>query len=433
MRAVSQLNNALITLVGADIDRSASATAGTQVSTGILANGEIVVTDIGGIILDTTTVTQVDQVILVQKATIEGVARLIQTEPISPNQLIAYQGKEYLPTVQQVTYMGYNPVAGSGAIQVLNSYNYVWNTDIVELMGQLTIQYPALFVAYESDATATQAEIANALYALIVQKVNTYKNRPAKPEMVASAASIAITGTVANFSFTYGSPVVGIDGTVTNISAGDYLRLAAPVTGGTAPVYLVTAVNSPTSITLATPYVGTTQSIAVAAMSVGVAATINAGNFGIRLTGLQQPWVLDSRAYGVNVFNVGSPSPLTPVATTTKAFIGSGEYELITEEQVLYFRSKGQIYNYTEFPPIQPFYTTVSGQDYATLNLVWRTYNNDVTVQPFTGSVLVACALDGNVPNTFKTNFIGDPTSFVSVLDQFATLNPALQPQAGNL
>jgi hypothetical protein len=437
MEAKSQLNNTLFVQVGADIPRSAGATAGTLVSTGILADGELLVTDAGGVILDTTTVTQVDQIVLVQKATIQGVERLIQTEPIALGDIVSYTGFPFQGTVQQISYIGYNAVTGVGAFEVINSNNYIIDISVREMMGQYAPLYPASFVSYESDATATEAEIANGLYAKLAAQIATYTKRPYYAELVSSAASIAITGAPTSYTFTRGSKVVSYDptgGDPTNIAVGDYLRTAAPVTGGVAPLYLVSAVDTTANtITLAVPYQTATTTILAAAMSVGVAATINAGDFGIKITGIQQPWVLDSRPYSVNMMDVGIANTVTPTSLQVKPYRGNGNYEQIIESQVTYFRAKGLLHNYTEFPPYLPYFTAVTNQDYATLNLSWRRFNYSITTQPFVGNDLIACALDGNVANTFDTNYTGVPTSFVDVLDAFASQNPALQPQLGNL
>lgn len=435
MEAKSQLNNTLFVQVGSDIPRSAGATAGTLVSTGILADGELLVTDPGGVILDTTTVLQVDQIVLVQKATIQGVERLIQTEPIALGDIVSYTGFPYQATVQQISYIGYNAVTGSGAFEVINSNNYIIDISVREMMGQYAPLYPASFVSYESDATATEAEIANGLYSKLVAQIATYTKRPYYAELVSSAASIAITGAPTSYTFTFGSKVVSYIGTdPSNISAGDYLRIAAPVTGGVAPLYLVTAVDTTANtITLAVPYQTSTTTILAANMSVGVAATINAGDFGIKITGIQQPWVLDSRPYSVNMMDVGIANTVTPVTKQVSPYRGNGNYQQIIETQVAYFRAKGLLHNYTEFPPYLPYYTAVTGQNYATLNLGWRRFNYSITTNPFIGNDEIACALDGNVANTFDTNYTGVPTSFVDVLDAFVTQNPAFQPQLPNL
>lgn len=435
MEAKSQLNNTLFVQVGSDIPRSAGATAGTLVSTGILADGELLVTDSGGVILDTTTVLQVDQIVLVQKATIQGVERLIQTEPIALGDIVSYTGLEYQATVQQISYIGYNAVTATGAFEVINSNNYIIDISVREMMGQYAPLYPSSFVSYESDATATQPEIANGLYSKLVAQIATYTKRPYYVELVSSAASIAITGAPTSYTFTFGSKVVSYVGTdPTNISAGDYLRIAAAVTGGVAPLYLVTAVDTTANtITLAVPYQTSTTTVLAANISVGVAATINAGNFGIKITGIQQPWVLDSRPYDVNMIYVGIANTITPTSTQVSAYRGNGNYQQIIETQVTYFRAKGLLHNYTEFPPYLPYYTAVVGQKYATLNLGWRRFNYSITTQPFVGNDEIACALDGNVANTFDTNYTGVPTSFVDVLDAFVTQNPAFQAQLPNL
>jgi hypothetical protein len=300
-------------------------------------------------------------------------------------------------------------------------------------MGQdaSSLFYPILG-QYVADSSATQEEVCDGLYKDLVAALAQWApTRPVFAERTISAAGAATTDTVAITQ--YSNAISGATTIAGAAAVGDYVRIGSQSTV-TDEVYQIIAING-TTLTLDTPIQG--PSIASVAIYRVVQATAQAGNWGIRITGIQQPWKLDSRGYGVNVFQVGiainSNAGTTRRATSTEPYRGNGNYQQVTESEVTFWRNQGQMYSYTEFPPVQPTYTTVVGQNYSTLNITWKKTVDHVNISPFKGNIMVACALDGNVAHTFKTNYTGVATSAVDVLDAFMSLNPALSPQVGNL
>ena len=96
--------------IAKNISRSAGATAGTIAVPSILADGEMVVTDLAGRILNSTTVLGQTKIRIVQ-------ARGVKTPPLQIytldlNSIGIYTGEAYSAAVDQVSYIGYNGTSG---------------------------------------------------------------------------------------------------------------------------------------------------------------------------------------------------------------------------------------------------------------------------------------------------------------------------------
>ena len=100
---------------GADVARSAGATAGTVVSPGILAVGEIVITDPSNVILSTATVLTASAIkVVMGRGTTEN---LWESQLFNFNDISAYTGTPFASKVQQVSYYGYNANTNTGIVQ----------------------------------------------------------------------------------------------------------------------------------------------------------------------------------------------------------------------------------------------------------------------------------------------------------------------------
>jgi hypothetical protein len=291
--------------------------------------------------------------------------------------------------------------------------------------------YVPVSVWYQSDATATQVKVVNGLYNNLIRQLAFFNLPVITAERVSSAASVAITGAPTSLTFSYGSKTVTYVTTdPSNTPVGSWLRVGG--TTSASPVYRITALNTTTNtITLDQPYQGADETIAVALVQVATNVDVLAGNMGIKLTGIEQPFVLDSRPVDKVQFNVGisnsqGAASSTTVSTTAIATYGHGTYALITTQQADSSRNAGDFYGYAIYPYDKPLTTTVLGQDYSTINIgtrVARGTNGELTPNFFVANIEIACALDGNVANTFDTNILGDPTSVVDVLNAFVPAN----------
>jgi len=375
----------------------------------------------------TTTVLTADRIKVVQG---RGASKpLFETATFTAAEIYQYRGQEFEDAQQQVTYLGYDAVANAGSVEVLNNNAYAMTLTFNELTvpGQQG-SYVPVSVWYQSDATATQAKVVNGLYNNLVRQLSFFNLPVILAERVASAAGVDTTRTA---TVSQGSKTVTLTGT-SALVAGDYIRFGAAVTD---PVYKIASqTGSGQNLVLDQPYQAADATL-VAAYRIA-AATLLAGNMGIKLTGIEQPFVLDSRPVDKVQFNVGisnsqGAASSTTVSTTAIATYGHGTYALITTQQADSSRNAGDFYGYAIYPYDKPLTTTVTGQDYSTLNIgtrVGRGLNGELTPNNFVANIEIACALDGNVANTFDTNIIG-ASGCASVVDAYVTANTALPSQ----
>ena len=198
--------------------------------------------------------------------------------------------KAYTATAEEVDYIGYN--TSSGSIDAINDNLYRIRLSMDESLNSNKGRIYIKDGVYQSDATATQVEIANGL---VTSLVNNFKREPEKAikfeRVTSSTVTPATTGTL---DVRYGSPYVTASSDIDNGGAvvGDYL-----VMSGVA--YKIVALDTTNQIaTLDVPFQGTSNT-ALADASVGfiTAANAAAGNWGIKLTGRPLKFVVGKIAY----------------------------------------------------------------------------------------------------------------------------------------
>jgi hypothetical protein len=415
---------------GADVARSAGATAGTVVSPGILAVGEIVITDPSNVILSTATVLTAPAIkVVMGRGTTEN---LWESQLFNFNDISAYTGTPFASKVQQVSYYGFNGVTGVGSFQAINNNYYSLVVSFYELVSQeASALMNPIIVDYLSDGSATQEEVANGLYRNLVRQLSYWTRRPILAELINGQNALVITpGVGANITSTQGSPIVTCANTA-GFAVGDYIRLGLGVNDA---VYKITAIAVNTSFTVSTP-LQTSGTLLAAAWEGITAANATAANFGIKVTGINQPFILDSRPYGLVTFQIGiSGGGTTNLSYQVGAFIGHGTYEQMRTLEAASWRNQGQIFVYTEFPPTTVLTDLIAAQNHSTLDLVLRKANRALTNTDFRAQLCLACALDNNVANTFDTSYTaGLGTGCVDVLDAYVTNFTNLTAQVGNL
>jgi hypothetical protein len=417
---------------GADLARSAGATAGTLASPGILADGEIVITDASNVILSTATVltTNTPIKIVMGRGTTEN---LWESQLFTYNDITNYTGTAYAAKVQQVSYYGFNGVTGVGSFQAINNNYYSLVVSFYELVSQeASALMNPIIVDFLSDASATQGEVANGLYRNLVRQLSYWTRRPILAELLNANAGAATTGATGTLTATQGSPIVTATVSATaEFAAGDYVRFG---TGVNDPVYLIASAVG-TTLTLDVPFQGASGSFVAGAAEYITAALANAANFGIKVTGLNQPFILDSRPYGLVTFQIGiSGGGTTNLSYQVGAFMGHGTFEQMRTLEAASWRNQGQIYTYTEFPPTTVLTDLIAAQNHSTLDIVLRKPNRALTNTDLRAQLCLACALDNNVANTFDTNYTGGLlTGCVDVLDAYVTNFTNLTAQLGNL
>lgn len=315
--------------------------AGTVITNANLAAGAVVVCDMGMRRLNNASfaaLAATDRFFIVQG---KGATQPLMKSPAVTKGNIAISASKFKAAVQQVTFVGYNGT--TGALPVANNTDFWIKVRKRDNDAANRSQPMSEFAGpVKTDASGTQAELA------VLLMNSGYRNftnqEPAngylKMEAISAAASAAVTGTVTTFGVTYKSKVVTLNGTVTNIAVGDFIRIGGA--GVTNPVYRVAAVTSPTSITLSSFYVGDTASVAVANVQVIAAATAATANFGVRLTGIEAPFNVNSfRDYYANRWTT-SFSDSSTLLTVTGAQNGNGVWQQVAMDEYLSYGYEGQ-------------------------------------------------------------------------------------------
>lgn len=411
----------------AALDLTHSITAGTVATPANIAKGEVVVTDLANVVLDTTTVLTATQIKVIMGRG-AGIP-FVESKPIKIAELKSYAIKAYEPKVQEVMYFGYNAATNVGSFDVINNNYYDLNVSMYNIWGtEASSLYIPVGGTYQSDAVATQTEIANGLYKNILSNTSRFTPPILLVELVSSAAGVATSDAVV---IQKGAKSVTAATIAAAAAVGDYVRLGSQSTD-TDPVYRISAINTITGVltfetSIQTDFTGSIFRV--------VNATAAAGNFGIRFTGVNQPFILDSRPVFQVEFQGGLKNGgATPIVREVTPYLGNGTYELCRQEEAASWRNQGILYNYTEFPPIAiPSDLNPNGV-YSTLNLGWENPNKTLlTTGQFKGNVMLALEIDTlGTPNVYSDNVTGSVISVVDVLDALAT-SIGFTSQIGNL
>jgi hypothetical protein len=328
----------------------AAITSGT-ITPGSVATGSVVVTNVSNEVLTSTTVVDYSTIKIVKD---RGANLPLQQVRLNIADIIAYSGACYQPATEQVSYIGYNGSTGAIAGLTANTFYEVKLEHVPNAFayGKRPANYK--YGTWKSGVTApTQADVAHNIQASLVQnfKPNRTIDWRVITEIICNNAGAAITGTVANFGVTRYSKTVTLDGTVTNVVAGDFIRLGGTTTA--APVYKVAAVNSPNTIVLEVAYQGVNATIAVANVEVVTAALAATAAFGIKITGLKQKYDVNRwRQYDKVRFNPFINEAFTTTSVlTTAAFDGVGVYEQAANDEYISWGDEGQIF-VDQVPPL---------------------------------------------------------------------------------
>jgi hypothetical protein len=315
--------------------------AGSVVTNLNLPIGAVVVCDMGMRRLNAaayTALAATDRFFIVQG---KGANQPLMKSPAMTKGMITTSASKFRAAVQQVTTVGYNGV--TGALPVANNTDFWIKVRKRDNDAANRSQPMSLFAGpVKTDATGTQAELAVALVASGFRNFTAQEpaNGYLRFEAITNASSVAITGAPTSFGVTFRSRVMTITGTATsNVAVGDFVRIGGTTAG--IPVYRVTAVTA-TSITLATPYMGDTATILVANVQVIAAATAATANFGVRLTGVEAPFNVNSfRDYYANRWTT-SFSDSSTLLTVTGAQSGNGVWQQVAMDEYLNYGFEGQ-------------------------------------------------------------------------------------------
>ena len=307
-----------------------------------------------------------------------GTSPLQRTPVIKGGTIKNIKAKAYTTATTQVDYIGFNGTSGS--IEAIDNNLYMTQVYIEELLTSSTDGRYIKHFQYESDSSATQAEVANGLFKSAVfnfkrEAKNTSGDAPLVFEMMMAAGSDAALGTgVDDVVFVKGSATISatdIDDATTNsaLAVGDYLRVG---TAATDEVYKITAINATANTaTLDVPYQGASQTLADTALKVIPAASAASVACGVKLSAAAKDHKVGKEFYGVNRYNFNlKDAGTTTITNSVAATEGTGEVNSVKDLEWFtkgnegeYFRmGEPTIYSYTS-----EVNTAVAGYDFLSI------------------------------------------------------------------
>ncbi len=384
-------NSVMNILIGKNIARQATTLVDNSSAT-FLANGEIVVCDASGTILDTTTVLNKKSVFIVEG---QGTSLpLIWSDEIFRDKVWSFTGTAYTAGTVQIDYIGYNSVQNLGSIDVINDNDYT-----IELFDIDSTTFGSLGVSklgfYTSDSTATEQEIAIGLTESMFTNTRDLVFRNILVEMVSDGTFAAATST---HTLVNGSPNVVAAGANT-VVAGDLIRVTTNT--DLIAIYYIEAKGvtafpgaGANDFRLNIPY----QGVSVAGATLFRQTVAPATGFGIRITGrapyFQTPYTTTYHVnrWKTNLYRMGS----TPIATEQNATEGSGEYEQVAQIEQFLLGNEGHTAREGVVPYIAPRSRAVSTADYSIICLAHSRMQDGFVMQQPVSYKQLMLAFDKN-------------------------------------
>ena len=297
---------------------------------------------------------------------------------------------QYVAADQQVTRIGYNGTTGSLPTTTSETSFYI-KVRKNDLDAANRSQPNSLFAQFKTDATGSQEELAFGLVKNGVQNMSTQpvsNNGYLRFEALCDEAGGAVGGTATTVTAEYGSKTLTLNGTLTGVAAGDVLRLGGTTT--TDPVYKVTAVDSPNTVTIDIPYQGASAAIAVANVEVILAAAAAAAEFGIQLRGVASDFSVEAlRNYYSNRFTATFSDASTLNTHIQGANDGSGTWQQVAMDEYMSMGNQGEN-SMIGVPPVPRTSSVVTDGEYdAIMITVKEDINGLVTAEKADANILI--------------------------------------------
>jgi hypothetical protein len=386
----------------------AAASIATDVT---LPAGAIAVVDLGMKVLDNAAYVALPngaQFMVVQG---KGVGAPMMKSPVLTKGRVVISSAKHVASVQQITAIGSNGTTGS--LPSANDTSYHVKVRKNDNDAANRSQPFSLFGQYKTSGSATQIEVAEGLIK------NGNKNMADEPAngylyfdmLIDTAAANTELGGLGNptgnLVVTKGSPVVTMADTQ-DLTAGDYLRFAVDATETvTDAVYRIASVDSATQITLTFAYQGASNtSYDDDFVHLIPKATGDADNFGIRLTGVEAPFNVNSfRNFYVNRFTATFSDEDTLVTHVQGAREGVGVWQRVALDEYMSYGYEGQN-EMINIPPMMRDQVvkipgvggaTAATSKYSVVNISWtEDIDGLVSKAGGKGNVLIYVNLDGS-------------------------------------
>lgn len=324
--------NNVFSVILDDVDQSAAGlpAVGSLVTDVNLGKGAVVLVDAGNLRLNAAafaTLADGEQFRILQG---KGVGQPLMKSPILTKGKVKLSIAKHKEAVQQVTIIGYNGT--TGALPVANNTDFWIKIRKRDNDAANRSQPMSLFAGpVKTDATGTQKELA---FALAINGTKNFALQPANHYLKFEVISDTLPASFGLVDVVNGSRQVLND--TTGAGIGDVLTITDATTGTSAAYLVVDAVG--TTLTLNYAYQGTTET-AAAADANPVAGT----NFGVRLTGIQAPFNVNSfRDYYANRFTATFSDSTTLVTHAQGAYNGNGMFQQVALDEYMSYGFEGQ-------------------------------------------------------------------------------------------
>ncbi len=336
-------NRNLKVIVGNAITDAAETTLATFKASG--STGEVIATDSkGSVVVAGTT-----KFIIASKLA-DGT--LDTTEIMNLAHVKTVSAKKYAAAAHKSEAIGYDGTTGE--FDVINDNLYQVNIELLNY-GSLSPENRYLRQAhYQSPTTGTtQMGVVDGLALSLLRNFSREQIQRVKVERLCSDAGTALGTGVDSITFTKGSKFfscTNIDDATTNaaMAVGDYIRIGTAVTS---PVYKITAINTTTNIgTIDVPYQGDTATAVDTAFELIPIASQAAADFGIKITGVAQPFVVGKLRFEpvdwrpITLVDCGD----TTTTVLTVATKGTGDGRRVSELEWFAQGNFGEVYRMGE-------------------------------------------------------------------------------------
>lgn len=368
-------NNATHIVVGKDISLSTGARSA-------LSTGQIGVFKNGSTTATNQALTAGDIFVAAIK---DADGNILSTQHIKYSDILSKSASTYSAPTQKKVYIGYNGT--SGAITAANSDTYIVRVILKDNTAAL-LEHPLYeFADYNSDASATQEEVALGLVSAMVKNFTNFKKHSkvtvVQPGLINSATVTTTNDFTGTLTLVAGSKYATVTNsgqyaTSSDIAVGDYVRLGATSSTAvslTGNVYKIVGFTGTTTKTLEfdRPVVENGAYATGTGTEVIAAATAAAANFGISVTGLALPFKPGMVKYEVIDFEVllGDAFGATPVTTATNPSKGIGTYQEVAELEWFLKKNRGEVYRVADYP-VDNVLAATSGKTYAIVTLNYK-------------------------------------------------------------
>lgn len=282
----------------------------------------------------------------------------------------ACKRKVYVAPVEQVDYIGFNGT--SGAIEVIDDNLYYIRLNLDQSRtsnhGGQYIKYGA----YRSPLTGTtQGTVAYSLVNSIIGNFSRERDQLIKAERVHNNAGSATTAATGTLTAALGSKYVAATGATitTDFQVGSLVRFGTAVTDPVYKIVTVTDNGATGELELDVPYQGTSGTFAAGAAEFITPALEAAGDYGIKLTGVEQTWSLPGLHYKKTIWKtLIDDFGTTTVTNSVAGNPGNGTYEQMAELEWFTQGNEGDPYR-NSLPGVITPRAVVSDQGYDQINL----------------------------------------------------------------